>query len=109
MSRSPGAATAELLAAIGAVDRNVLPRLARLAASRPRSYHGAAWARWQTLCDEAEEATRAALDKAGAGILIDYRGATISLAGITSTSTMGLTGAVRNWRKAAEKRLGGPR
>ena len=38
---------------------------------------------------------------------VDFRGAAVSLAGIRSTSTSGLFGAVQNWLVASGKRIGG--
>ncbi|SOC26973.1 hypothetical protein [Stappia indica] len=38
---------------------------------------------------------------------VDFRGAAVSIAGIRSTSTSGLFGAVQNWLVASGKRIGG--
>lgn len=41
----------------------------------------------------------------GAVAKSDWRGASITIAGISATSTMSMLGALSNWQAAAEKRI----
>lgn len=45
------------------------------------------------------------IEKRGAVIVLDRRGATIKLAGVKASSTSGLGGALRNWRAGAGRAL----
>ena len=60
--------------------------------------------------DEFKAAHRAAerqLEDYGARIRDDWRGARINLCGIQSSSTGGIHGAMMNWLRAAEAKIGG--
>ncbi|PHQ63550.1 MAG: hypothetical protein COC10_05630 [Sphingobium sp.] len=60
--------------------------------------------RWIKARNEAEESSRAALVAVGATVKVNWNGATIHFAGIRSTSTGGLPGAMGNWLRAARDR-----
>lgn len=55
----------------------------------------------------AHRAAERQLDDYGARIRDDWRGARITLCGISSSSTSGISGAMANWLRAAEAKIGG--
>lgn len=55
--------------------------------------------------NEARNLTRRLTSVFDARIKDDWQGAAVKIAGIRSTSTQGLWGAVRNWLAAADKRI----
>ncbi len=64
---------------------------------------------WVNARERSHAAARSAvrqLEDYGARVRDDWRGARISLCGISSTSTGGVRGAIANWLRAAEAKIG---
>lgn len=78
----------------------------RLAHAMPRDYRGAAFSNWQKRQLEVTAVVIAKLKAEGAKVVENGSETRFAFAGVRSTSTMGLSGALRNWRTAAQKRLG---
>src|SRR3546814_18096049 len=65
---------------------------------------------WEHGREQSRAAERTAvgqLEDYGARVRDDWRGARINLCGISSTSTNGISGAMTNWLRAAEAKIGG--
>jgi hypothetical protein len=65
---------------------------------------------WEHGREQSRAAARSAvaqLEDYGARVRDDWRGARITLCGISSTSTGGIRGAIMNWLRAAEAKIGG--
>lgn len=65
---------------------------------------------WMDKREQSHAAARTAirqLEDYGARVRDDWRGARISLCGISSTSTGGVRGAMMNWLRSAEAKIGG--
>lgn len=99
--------SADLKQALALVERKGIASLKRVAATRPDiAARGDAWQLWTTRRHEVDIDVAKALAAEGAKISIDTQGARIRYGGISASSTMGLLGALNNWRAQAEKRLG---
>lgn len=64
---------------------------------------------WMAAREQSHEAARTAvrqLEDYGATVRDDWRGGVLSLCGIRSTSTGGIRGAMTNWLRAAEAKIG---
>lgn len=90
-----------------ALEVHAFAPLARVYASEPKDYRGSAYGVWRRRCLEVTDQVVAALTTHGGATINAGTGdvTRIRLAGITSSSTQGLNGALRNWKTAAEKRL----
>lgn len=82
-----------------------LAPFARLRASMPTDYSGARYGQWIKRQAEVTRDVAIRLTAEGASVIEDGHLTRFTFAGIKATSTMGLAGALRNWRQAAEKKL----
>lgn len=93
---------AELMAAVRQVAQ-VQAALARIRATMPKSLAGAAYGHWLERQREMAITVAEKLRDEGATVTETSLGTTtVSFSGVRATSTMGLAGALRNWRKQAD-------
>lgn len=97
----------DLKAAIGVVERLGLAPFVRIQAAMPKSYLGPAYGRWNQQRRESEQLIAGALRGAGVNVWSTADLVHVAFAGVSSTSTMGLSAALKNWKTAAQKRLNG--
>lgn len=97
----------DLRKALRLVETLGLAPLGRVWNTRPKSYFGGAYDRWNKRRMEAEREVAERLGKEGAAISSAWDGARIRFAGVSASSTMGLHQALNNWKAGAERRLGG--
>lgn len=92
--------------ALAKVEQLGIAPFARLRGSMPKDYSGARYGNWLKRQKEVTGEVVIRLTAEGASV-IEIGGLTrFTFAGVKATSTMGLAGALRNWRQAAEKKLG---
>ncbi len=91
--------------AVGEVEKLALAPMVRVQHSMPRGFGGSAFAAWDERRREVDEQAAKSLANLGAFVAYGAGEARLSYAGVSSTSTMGLFQAVRNWHSAALTRI----
>lgn len=94
----------ELKRALQLVSHTAMAPFERIRATMPKSYTGPAFDRWLNRQQEVAREVAAKLRAEGATITEGTSGTTVFLSGIRATSSMGLQGALRNWRKQATEK-----
>ena len=103
--KAAGRAQHDLKMGLQKVRHMGLAPFARLRSSMPKSYTGEHYGRW--LARQHEVASEVAAKLRAEGATIDESGGSVrfSFMGIRTSSTMGLGGALRNWKGRAEALL----
>lgn len=96
---------ADLAASIRVVEQSALAPFARLVAARPKNYTGGAYSRWMTRQRKVTEEVTRRLSAEGARVSESGGVSRFIFRGLAATSTMGLLGALRNWRSQAQRKL----
>lgn len=97
--------TEKLAQAISNVDHLALAPLKRIQAAMPKDFYGAAYVEWRARKTEVFQQVETNLKSIGARISFTGDSTRFSLSGIASSSTMGLIGAITNWRGRAAEQL----
>lgn len=91
--------------ALRLVETLGLAPLNRVQHTMPRDNRGDRYVQWQRRRREVEAEVVMKLTAEGATIGESSGATRLRFVGITASSTMGIAGALRNWKAAAEKRL----